>query len=100
MARPARNRPRKARQPAATSNTPNEKPMAVEADSPLDWMLRVMNDESADPRRRDRMARAAAQYVHARAAEPGKKASRAENAKTANAQWMADLAERGGRPKQ
>ena len=43
--------------------------------SPLDYMLSVINDPEADPARRDRMAIAAAPYVHARAADtaPGKK---------------------------
>jgi hypothetical protein len=34
---------------------------------PLDYMLEVMNDQTADPSRRDRMAIAAAPFVHARA---------------------------------
>jgi len=33
---------------------------------PLEYMLRVMRDESADQRRRDEMAKAAAPYLHAR----------------------------------
>lgn len=47
--------------------------------SPLEYMLRVMNDPAADPSRRDRMAIAAAPFLHARGAEgaikrsPGKK---------------------------
>ena len=43
--------------------------------SPLAYMLTVMNDPDADPARRDRMAVAAAPYVHVRAAtaRPGKK---------------------------
>jgi hypothetical protein len=32
--------------------------------TPLDHMLAVMRDESADPQRRDDMARSAAPYVH------------------------------------
>lgn len=35
--------------------------------SPLDFMLSVMNDAAADPYRRDRMAIAAAPFVHAKA---------------------------------
>jgi len=34
---------------------------------PLDYMLSVMRDPSADPARRDRMAVCAAQYCHSRA---------------------------------
>ena len=37
-------------------------------ESPLDYMLRVMRDDSADPKRRDAMAVAAAAYVHPRLA--------------------------------
>ena len=47
--------------------------------TPLEYMLRVMNDGRVDEARRDRMAVAAAPYVHAKAveAEPeGKKAAR------------------------
>ena len=46
--------------------------------TPLEYMLSVMNDESADPSQRDRMAIAAAPYVHPRAsdAQPGKKEQR------------------------
>jgi hypothetical protein len=41
-------------------------------------MLAVMNDPSADDTRRDRMAQAAAPYVHPKAADaaPGKKEQR------------------------
>ena len=34
--------------------------------TPLEHMLRIMNDESADTQRRDEMARAAAPYCHPR----------------------------------
>lgn len=68
--------------------------------SPLDHMLAVMNDPTADPKRRDRMARAAAQYCHPRAVEPGKKEVRKRKAKAASAAWMADLAVRGDRSQQ
>ena len=34
--------------------------------SPLEYMLSVMNDPEADAGRRDRMAQAAAPYVHAK----------------------------------
>lgn len=37
--------------------------------TPLEYMLDVMNDPTADPHRRDRMAVAAAQYMHRRSAE-------------------------------
>ena len=46
--------------------------------TPLEYMLSVMNDDEAEPVRRDRMAMAAAPYVHGRATdiEPGKKEQR------------------------
>jgi hypothetical protein len=37
----------------------------IESDeTPLDYMLRIMRSKSADPPRRDAMARSAAQYMH------------------------------------
>ncbi|HEX6991915.1 MAG TPA: hypothetical protein VF151_08510 [Gemmatimonadales bacterium] len=52
--------------------------------SPLDYMLAVMNDETAERERRDRMAIAAAPYVHPRKADaPGKKQEAEAAAKTA-----------------
>jgi hypothetical protein len=49
-------------------------------------MLSVMRDEGEDPVRRDRMAMAAAPFVHVRAADvrPGKKEEQAEAAKKAS----------------
>jgi hypothetical protein len=38
--------------------------IAASGETPLDYMLRVMRDETADPSRRDDMARAVAPYVH------------------------------------
>jgi hypothetical protein len=40
---------------------------------PLDYMLRVLRDEQADPLRRDEMAKAAAPYIHARRAPEDRK---------------------------
>ena len=53
--------------------------------SPLDYMLAVMRDRKADPLRRDRMAMAAAPFVHNRASEaaPGKRKSDEARATTA-----------------
>ena len=53
--------------------------------SPLAYMLTVMNDPDADPARRDRMAVAAAPYVHTRVADakPGKKEEAEQAALTA-----------------
>lgn len=41
----------------------------VEIQTPLEYMLAVMNDPSAGPNRRDRMAIAAAPFVHAKQAD-------------------------------
>ena len=84
--RPGAGRPKKASAGAApkaaavTVRVPSE--VSVEARraglDPLSYMLAVMNDEAADEARRDRMAIAAAPFVHAKAADvaPGKKEQR------------------------
>lgn len=53
--------------------------------TPLEYMLSVINDVGADDLRRDRMAQAAAPYVHpkAEAEAQGKKAQRQAAAQTA-----------------
>jgi hypothetical protein len=53
---------------------------------PLEYMLGVMNDVTVDGPRRDRMAIAAAPFVHARAdaVEPGKKEKRQDRADAAS----------------
>ena len=55
--------------------------------TPLDYMLAVMLDNGADPLRRDRMAMAAAPFVHIRATDskPTEKDVVAEKAKKAAA---------------
>jgi hypothetical protein len=40
--------------------------------SPLDYMLSVMNDTTADDARRDRMAQAAAPFVHGKPGDTAK----------------------------
>lgn len=64
--------------------------------NPLDYMLAVMNDDEADAARRDRMAIAAAPFVHARPGDKpqGKKEAAQEAAQTAGAgtEWGDDLA--------
>ena len=40
--------------------------IAASGETPLDYMLRIMRDETVDPERRDQMARCAAPYVHAK----------------------------------
>lgn len=50
--------------------------------SPLDYMLRVMNDPEAHIDRRDKMALNAAPFVHAKPSDkPGKKEEKDERAK-------------------
>jgi hypothetical protein len=58
--------------------TPNKRTLA-EAEKarksglmPLDYMLKVMRDPSADPERRDEMAKGAAPYLHAKRAPEDK----------------------------
>jgi phage terminase small subunit len=54
--------------------------------TPLDYMLKVMNDALAENERRDRMAIAAAPFVHPRKGEgAGKKEGREDKAKAAGA---------------
>jgi len=89
--RPTRNRPRKAGRSAAALDQNGQKGPEVQSDTPLAYMLAIVRDPTADPRRRDRMAKAAAQYCHPRAVEPGKKARRAEAAKDALADFNDDL---------
>jgi hypothetical protein len=42
--------------------------IAASGETPLDYMIRVMRDQSASVERRDEMAKAAAPYVHPRLA--------------------------------
>jgi hypothetical protein len=62
---------------------------------PLEYMLAVLNDPTADATRRDRMAIAAAPYCHPRVADAakGKKDQQADAAATAGAgtAWAGDL---------
>jgi hypothetical protein len=50
-----------------------DRPPERAAETPLAFMLRVMNDPAADTGTRARMAIAAAPYMHPRAEAPGKK---------------------------
>lgn len=58
-------------------------PLSVKARDPLKFLLGVMQDEAADPRLRVRAAIAAAQYVHVKRADGGKKEEREAGAKEA-----------------
>jgi phage terminase small subunit len=57
---------------------------AAENLTPLEYMLRVMNDPTESKERRDRLAVAAAPFVHARKGEgEGKKEGKSDRAKEA-----------------
>jgi hypothetical protein len=72
----------KERKQVTTKNQPKGKPAKHE--SPLEFMLRVMNDPQETLDMRAKMAIAAAKYVHRRAsAESGKKAEQAGRASKA-----------------
>jgi phage terminase small subunit len=73
-ARPGAGRPRK----KAAKALAEVRVLNAEGKDPLGFMLSVMRDPLADPDRRDRMAIAAAVYVHRRAGEEGKKEAAAE----------------------
>ena len=60
--RPGSGRPRKSLDTKSIKREARKSGM-----KPLEYMLEVMNDNEADPTRRDRMAIAAAPFVHARA---------------------------------
>jgi hypothetical protein len=57
--------------------------------SPLDYMLSVMRDEDAESSRRDRMAMAAAPYVHDKPSDhtSGKKEILQQEAQNAPEEW-------------
>ena len=84
--RPGAGRPRKLKTDAAAPPKQPEPagvpPPGPAAEQPLGFMLKIMNDEAAPAERRDRMAVAAAPYVHPKIGEQGKKASKNEAART------------------
>ena len=59
--------------------------------TPLSWMLHVLNDPNAAPERRDRMAIAAAQYVHQRAVYTRQSKKTAAAARDVGGEWGDDL---------
>lgn len=77
--RPGAGRPRKEDKEAEAAAMADTARYAT----PLDYMLAVMNDVTAEPARRDRMAIAAAPFIHAKPGEAGKKEGRAEAAREA-----------------
>lgn len=96
-ARAGAGRPKKADSAKATRTRPYDVKLdaAAAGMTPLDYMLSVMMDPGADPARRDRMAQAAAPFVHAKPGEArvGKKESAQEAAESAGegTDWGADL---------
>lgn len=83
--RPGAGRPKGSpNKPKATDQQPTPAP-APQVGSPLEYMISVMNDLAADDARRDRMAIAAAPYVHGKAADaaPGKKEQKQARAEEA-----------------
>ena len=89
--RPGAGRPKRSMQPR------RDRTMTALASgrlSPLDYMPAVMNDPDADPARRDRMAIAAAPYIHVRAADakPGKEAEQAALTAERGTSWEGLLA--------
>lgn len=77
--RPGAGRPKKGEKPVSDDVISGCESTGM---NPLEYMLHVMNDLSADDGRRDRMAQAAAPYVHRKADETGgKKNAREEKAK-------------------
>ena len=50
--------------PASTTPPAGEQALAASADSPLEYMLRVMRDPAVKPARRDAMARFVLPYLH------------------------------------
>jgi phage terminase small subunit len=76
----SKNKPKQARTAASAQTTATGTATAEDVD-PLSYLLKVMNDPSAEQTRRDRMAIAAAPLVHVKPTELGKKAKRTEDAK-------------------
>ena len=91
--RPGAGRPRKeaGKAPVMVNEDAAHKPRkSLGGKTPLEYMLSVMNDQSAEDARRDRMAIAAAPYIHSKAAE-------AEGGKKAQRQAAAEEVAAGGR---
>lgn len=98
--RPGAGRPKSARTPKALARELAPKDIKTAARrsklNPLDYMLEVMNDPSADDARRDRMAVAAAPFVHIKPGDKalGKKEAAEQAGRTAGegTDWGEDLA--------
>ena len=70
--------------PPTRADVPGGMAGALREETPLEYMLRVMN-EDGDDNRRDKLAIAAAPFVHVRAGDIGKKSEKREAAKKAGA---------------
>lgn len=92
-ARVGAGRPRKGAAPKAKATGASAPPVATGLDlpegespgdkEPLAYMLSVMNDPNADASRRDRMAVAAAPFLHKKLGEGGKKDNAKDSAEKA-----------------
>jgi hypothetical protein len=82
--RPGAGRPK--RKGLAGKDTQCIAEITAKGESPLEYMLRVMRDVTADVTRRDRMAIAAASFIHVRRVErqEGKREETNKLAKTAH----------------
>jgi len=80
---PGSKKPKDGAAPVAAVVPPTEP--AGPKKNPLEYMLSVMNDPTVSEERRDRLAIAAAPFVHARAGAEGKKDERAARAKAVGA---------------
>lgn len=74
---------RRNNKPAIDGNALDVPPVIPDGKKPLDYMLKVMNDPTADEFRRDKMAVAAAPYMHIKKGEGGKKDEQGAAAKRA-----------------
>jgi phage terminase small subunit len=81
--RPGAGRPRRSKPAAATTPPAAAEPAAKLEQTPLEYVLAVMNDPAVDADRRDKMALAALGFVHAKGAQPGKKQQQQEAAERA-----------------
>ncbi|MGD9824809.1 hypothetical protein [Desulfobacter sp.] len=82
--RPGAGRPKGSKNKKTIEKAVIRKAAAEENMTPLEYMLRIMRDENADPEVRARMAYYAAPYVHPKAGvKTGVKAEREERAKQA-----------------
>ena len=81
--RPGAGRPTGTTKAQKQKDAENEAANEAKGKTPLEYMLSIMNDAEADAARRDRMAIAAAPFVHSRAGEVGKKDAKKEAAEAA-----------------